>query len=194
MKLFSYQTRNTSNQWSMGFRAKIPQLPPQQIPPQQVVVTQAPEKKVKWGPAIWFLLHTLSVKIKEERFQSIRYELLNHIYTICTNLPCPICSNHAKDYLNGINMNTIQTKDDFKKLIWAFHNNVNKEKGYSFFPFEQVDLKYSLAVTNNIIINFIAHFSDSSRSVKLLADDLLRSQLCKVLKEWFNRNITAFDP
>lgn len=193
MKLFSYQTRNTSNQWSMNIRAKIPQLSTQEVP-QQITVTAAPEKKVKWGPSIWFLFHTLSVKVREERFQSIRHELLNHIYTICTNLPCPICSNHAKEYLNGINMNTIQTKDDFKKLIWAFHNNVNNQKGYPFFPFEEVDTKYSLAVTNNIIIHFISHFSDNSRSVKLLADDLLRSQLCKVLKEWFNRNISAFEP
>jgi hypothetical protein len=197
MKLFSFQTRNTSGQstnngqWAMGLRTKpLPQV----TTPQQVVVTPSPPAKVKWGPAIWFLLHTLSVKIREDRFQSIRVELLNHIYSICTNLPCPICSEHAKGYLNGINFNTIQTKDDLKKMLWAFHNEVNQRKGYPFFSFEQINDKYSVAVTNNIIVYFMTHFSDRARSAKLLADDLIRAQLCKVLKEWFNNNITAFYP
>jgi hypothetical protein len=198
MKLFSFQTRQTTgqpgnmNQFIMNLRPNI--LPQPVVVSQQVVVTPSPEKKVKWGPAIWFLLHTLSIKIREDRFKSIRVELINHIYSICTNLPCPICSQHAKGYLNGINFNTIQTKDDLKRLLWAFHNEVNQLKGYPFFTFDQIDEKYSTAVTNNIIVYFMAHFSDRSRSVKLMADDLIRSHLCKVLKEWFNQNITAFDP
>jgi len=196
MKLFSFQTRNTSGQsngqWTMGLRAKVP--PPQVNVPQQVVVTPSPEIKVKWGPAVWFLFHTLSIKVREDRFQSIRVDLLKHIYSICTTLPCPICSQHAKGYLNGINFNTIQTKSDLQKFFWAFHNEVNQLKGYPFFPFDQLNEKYSVAVTNNIIVYFMSHFSDRARSAKLLADDLVRSQLCKVLKEWFNNNITAFDP
>jgi hypothetical protein len=198
MKLFSFQTKNTTShsigpgQWTMGLRTK-PQ-PPEKTVPQQVVVTPPPETKVKWGPAVWFLLHTISIKVREDMFQHIRFDLLKHIYSICTNLPCPICSEHAKGYLNGINFNTIQTKDDLKKMLWAFHNEVNQKKGYPFFPYEQLNEKYSIAVTNNIIVYFMNHFSDRIRSAKLLADDLVRSQICKVLKEWFNNNITAFQP
>lgn len=194
MKLFSFQTRNTSSKWTMEIRAKPPQPTVRNVPIQSVAITSPPEKKVKWGPAIWFLLHTLSTKVREDQFHSIRFELLQHIYTICTNLPCPICSEHAKGYLGGINFNTIRTKDDLQKLFWAFHNDVNKRKGYPFFPFEQIQEKYSLAVTQNIINNFMNHFSDRSRSVKLLADDLLRSQLCKALTKWFSIHIHAFDP
>jgi hypothetical protein len=198
MKLFSFQTRNTSgqstnnSQWSMGIRVNLP--PPSAIVPQEVVVTPSPEKKVKWGPAVWFLFHTISIKIREDRFQSIRLELLNHIYSISTNLPCPICSQHAKEYLNGINFNTIQTKSDLQKMLWAFHNEVNKLKGYPFFLFDQLNEKYSVAVTSNIMVYFMGHFSDRARSTKLLADDLIRAQLCKLLKEWFNNHITYFDP
>ena len=198
MKLFSFQTRNTSGQstnngqWAMGLRTKTPPTPA--TVPQQVVVTPSPQIKVKWGPAVWFLFHTLSIKVRADSFQSIRVELLKHIYSICTTLPCPICSEHAKGYLNGINFNTIQTKDDLQKLFWAFHNEVNQIKGYPFFPFDQLHEKYSVAVTKNIIVYFMTHFSDRARSAKLLADDLVRAQLCKLLKDWFNTNITAFEP
>jgi hypothetical protein len=150
-------------------------------------------KKVKWGEPTWFLLHTLSVKIKENEFQRIRTELLNNIYGICVNLPCPDCSNHAKTYLDNVNFNTIQTKADLIMLLYKFHNDVNKMKGYPQFPFEQLHEKYSLAITNNIIRNFMAHFSDRNRSKKLLATDLSRANLCNVLKNWFNMKIHAFD-
>jgi hypothetical protein len=198
MKFFSLQTRSTTsysnpNQWTMGLRAKIPQqvITP---PPQIAVPTPSPVGKVKWGPAVWYLLHTISVKVKESDFSYIRVDLLNHIYAICTNLPCPDCSNHAKAYLDGVNFNTIQTKTDLIKLLWAFHNTVNQRKGYPFYQYDQIDETYSKAVTNNIIIHFMAHFSDRNRSLKLLPTDLHRMRLCQALKIWFNDHITSFDP
>jgi len=171
-------------------------LPQQLQTVQQPVVniTSDPPKKVKWGEPTWFLFHTLSVKIKESEFPKIRVDLLNQIYSICTNLPCPDCANHAKTYLDGINFNAIQTKDDFKKMLHTFHNEVNKRKGYAYFPYEQLNEKYSLAITSNIIQNFMTHFSDRNRSIKLLATDLFRARLCISLKEWFNQNIHLFAP
>ena len=200
MKFFSSQTiANTNSQiigrtFYMPMRQVIPIQPVQPIleQPIQPPIENVP-KKVKWGEPTWFLLHTLSVKVKESEFKNIRVELLNQIYAICTNLPCPDCANHAKNYLDGINFNTIQTKEDLKMLLYTFHNNVNKKKGYPMFPYEQIDEKYSLAITNNIIRNFMLHFSDRNRSLKLLVGDLQRAQLCAFLKKWFNEHIMCFD-
>jgi hypothetical protein len=200
MKFFSSQTiANTNSQiigrtFYMPMRQVIPIQPVQSILEQtiQPPIENIP-KKVKWGQPTWFLLHTLSVKVKESEFKNIRVELLNQIYAICTNLPCPDCANHAKNYLDGINFNTIQTKEDLKMLLYTFHNNVNKKKGYPMFPYEQIDEKYSLAITNNIIRNFMLHFSDRNRSLKLLVGDLQRAQLCAFLKKWFNEHIVCFD-
>ena len=133
MKFFSSQTiANTNSQiigrtFYMPMRQVIPIQPVQPIleQPIQPPIENVP-KKVKWGEPTWFLLHTLSVKVKESEFKNIRVELLNQIYAICTNLPCPDCANHAKNYLDGINFNTIQTKEDLKMLLYTFHNNVNK--------------------------------------------------------------------
>jgi hypothetical protein len=197
MKFFSAQSMATTNtpqprSWGMPIRmSSLPQQPPQLIQP---VVSQAPTVgKVKWGEPTWFLFHTLSIKIKDSEFSRIRPQLLNYMYAICINLPCPDCANHAKAYLDGVNFNSIQTKEQLKRLFYDFHNEVNRRKGYAFFPYDGLDEKYSKAITRNIIRNFMAHFSDRNRSIKLLASDLYRQQLCKVLKEWFNENITVFD-
>ena len=164
-----------------------------QTPPQIAIPTEPPVKKVRWGEPTWFLFHTLSVKIKEHEFKRIRVELLNNIYGICINLPCPDCANHAKTYLDNINFNTIQTKEDFKQMLFVFHNEVNKRKGYPLFSYDKLDEKYSLAITNNIIRNFMVHFTDRNRSIKLLATDLYRVKLSEALKIWFNENIQSFD-
>jgi hypothetical protein len=150
--------------------------------------------KVKWGEPTWFLLHTLSVKIKDEQFPRIRQYLLNTIYAICVNLPCPTCAEHAKSYLDGINFNTIQTKEQLKQMLHAFHNSVNQRKGYPFFPYDQLDSKYSLAITNNILVNFMNHFTQRNYNIKLVAQELTRNQLCNQLKQWFNQNINVFHP
>ena len=181
-------TPNLPNMFRM--RPRILQPPPQV---QQQIVTEEPEKKRKiWGPAIWFLFHTLAEKIKEESFHYIRVELLNNIYSICVNLPCPVCSAHAKEYMEKINFNTIRTKEDLKNMLFQFHNNVNLRKNVYLFPREQLDEKYSKAVTINIIQNFINHFSDKYRSHKLIADDLMRSRITIILKKWFSNNINHF--
>ena len=196
MKFFSAQSMamtNTPQQRLMTMPIRINSLPqpsiqqPIEQPPPPIVA------KVKWGEPTWFLFHTLSVKVKESEFSKIRVPLLNYMYAICINLPCPDCANHAKAYLDGVNFNNIQTKEQFKRLFYDFHNEVNRRKGYAFFPYDQLYEKYSKAITRNIILNFMAHFSDRNRSIKLLATDLYRQQLCKVLKEWFNENITVFD-
>jgi hypothetical protein len=170
----------------------IPQYVRPNIINRQPEQIQEPEKKILWGPAIWFLLHTMAEKVKPELFSSIRVELLNNIYSICVNLPCPLCSNHAKEYLDKINFNTIQTKLDLKILLFNFHNDVNKRKNYALFSREELDEKYSRANTVNIIHNFIIFFQDKYRSPKLIADDLQRKYIAIRLREWFSHNIHSF--
>jgi hypothetical protein len=162
--------------------------------PQIAVPTKSPEKKVKWGPAVWFALHTMAEKIKEDSFSKIREPLLKWIYTICTHLPCPDCSMHAKTYLDGINFNTIQSKTDLKRMIFDFHNAVNYRKGYPQFAYEDLDTKYSTAVTKNILQNFVSFFEDRNhRSVKLIATDLHRALISNEFKKWINENIQYFN-
>ena len=159
------------------------------------IVPEEPNKnkKMKWGEPTWFLFHSLAQKVKEESFDIIRSELINTIYIICKNLPCPMCATHATQYMNSINFSTIQTKKDLIDLLWRFHNEVNVRKNIPVFPYEQLQEKYSRANLVNIIQLFMYHFKDKHRSLKLIADDLYRQQIALKMQDWFRQNLQYFD-
>jgi hypothetical protein len=148
-------------------------------------------KKIKWGEPFWFLFHVLAEKIKESEFPSLRAGLLNLIYTICSNLPCPECTSHAVQYLNGINFNTIQTKNDLKMMLFNFHNTVNARKNYPIFPLEKMD-KYTKGLVVPVIENFMRHFLINHKNFHLIADDMQRRQISAGVRGWFRDNIGSF--
>jgi hypothetical protein len=101
--------------------------------PKPIVQPENGPKKMSWGEPTWILFHVLAEKIKDEEFSQIRPELLEVIYTICSNLPCPDCANHASMYLNDIRYKNIQTKEQLKTMLFQFHNTVNKKKDFAIF-------------------------------------------------------------
>ena len=149
-------------------------------------------KKMKWGEPTWLLLHTLSEKVKADSFDEVRQGLLNTIFMICTNLPCPDCSAHAKQYLDAINFRSIQTKDQLKRVMFDFHNSVNAKKGFKIFNSVELQ-KYSTAITISIIYNFMNAYSVKNHSIHMISNDLFRNRVVEMIKEWFNVNIKYFD-
>jgi len=150
-------------------------------------------KKMKWGEPTWYLFHVLAEKVKDEHFSQIREGLLNTIYSICVNLPCPDCAQHASAYMNGINYKTIQTKEQLKYMLYSFHNTVNIKKEFAVFPISELDNKYSQMNLIQVIYRFMPHFQDKSKSIRMIANDFHRSRLAEQLKQWFNSNISFFD-
>jgi hypothetical protein len=151
------------------------------------------EKKMKWGEPTWFLFHTMAEKIKDENFGALRLNILNTISLICNNLPCPDCSNHATEYLKKLNLNSIQTKQDLKLMLFQFHNVVNQRKSFPLFSVDNLDAKYSNAITVNIIQNFMHFFQDKHYSIRMIANDMHRKRVAELLKTWFNENIQYFN-
>ena len=151
-------------------------------------------KTMKWGAPTWFLLHTLAEKVKEDQFPRIRKELLDVILKICNNLPCPDCANHATQYLNGINFNTITSKSILKDMLYNFHNTINKKKGFAHFNYQELSEKYSKANTVNIIQNFMQFYEQKSYGMRIGATNFHRSNVTADLKQWFFNNIQCFDP
>jgi len=197
--IFSYKSQhNTNNAKPRNIPPMPIVLPPTRTISRNVVEHPAPAdttkpKKMKWGEPTWYLFHALAEKVKEDRFQAIRGELLNTIYVICKNLPCPLCANHATQYMNAINFNTIQTKKDLIDLLWNFHNEVNKRKNFAVFPHEQLSEKYARANLINIIQVFMVHFKDKHASLRMIADDMYRQQISVKMQDWFRKNIQSFN-
>ena len=191
---------NNNNNNRQFFKLRIAQLPPtsktsEQSSSQTISTTETtPAKKpMKWGEPTWIFFHTLAEKVDATHFTKIRVELLNTIYSICANLPCPVCSVHATEYLNSTNFNNIQTKQQFKDFMFQFHNVVNNRKGYALYNYVDLDPKYSRANTINIIHNFFGYYQDRSPGIHMIANDMYRQNLVKKIKQWFNANIQYFE-
>lgn len=173
------------------------------IPSQSRSYEPAPEvsrplplpKLMKWGEPTWFMFHTIAEKIKPEYYVQYRSEIMNIIRIVCNTLPCPICANHASQYMQNINDSLLYTKEDLQRMLWAFHNSVNERKGHPVFPNDngQLHAKYSRANTRVIIQNFIVIHKDRHAGFRMMADDFYRNKNINMIKSWFVRNISIFD-
>jgi len=170
------------------------QQPPKAISEsEKETIKQEQSEKMRWGAPTWYLFHTLAEKVKDEAFPIVRKELLNIIVTICSNLPCPDCASHATKYMNGINLDSIQSKQDLKDMLFRFHNSVNSRKNFPLFSQSELDNKYSLANTVAIIQNFFRVYDRSSSSSKLSVNFLYRSTSISNIRSWLTLNISHFD-
>jgi hypothetical protein len=162
-------------------------------PPRPQVAPELSTPKMKWGRPIWTFFHVTAEKIKPEYFGIVIRDYLNYIVLICNILPCPICSQHASEYMRSVNLNNIKTKDDLINLFFNFHNVVNVRKGYPVAASNSIPA-YNEMNTVNVIKQFMVAFEDKTRSMKLMADDIARARIVGKLKFWINANIQYFDP
>ena len=81
-------------------------------------------KKEVWGPCIWKTLHVLTVKIKEEYFSTQRQKLIDIIFQICNNLPCPMCASHAQGLLRKYR--PAMFKNDYLKCSHVYKSGKKK--------------------------------------------------------------------
>jgi hypothetical protein len=156
------------------------------------VEEQLDSKKIKWGEPFWNFFHLLAEKVKEDEFPKIREGLLKMIYSICTNLPCPDCTMHATIYLNSINFNNIKTKEQFKDMLFHFHNAVNMRKGYKLFPRDELDARYSKGIFVANIDRFLYFYRLKHHNVRLMSDDMYRQRMASIIMEWLKTHMHCF--
>lgn len=147
---------------------------------------------MSWGPPTWCFLHTMVEKIKVEHFSRLRLDILKTIYNICSNLPCPDCSMHAKNYLNNINFNAIQTKEDIINMLYEFHNDVNIRKGKPLFNRNDLENEYKYNVFTTTFYNFLVKFKDKNATNRFIHEDLYRARLSSTMVNWFKENMSYF--
>jgi hypothetical protein len=151
-------------------------------------------KKLLWGPPIWNLLHTISCKIHESYFQEHKKELFDIITAIITNLPCHICSTHAKQYITMYHFHQIQTKQELILFMYHFHNAVNQKKNNPYFTIEQLSM-YQNTVTFKIIHIFLQEFMKKSMNgtIRMISDEMHRKALTQRIHTYFMENMYIFD-
>jgi len=85
-----------------------------------------PDSRAYWGIPTWMLFHTIAEKINNNYYINNNMIIWNFVKDVCQHLPCPFCKNHAVKYVKSVNMKDIRTKEGFKRVLFEFHNYVNR--------------------------------------------------------------------
>jgi len=143
-----------------------------------------------WGPPIWRLFHTLIEKMNPNAYMYVINSMFNMIVAICKFLPCPECSSDATNFLAKINLSNYKTKDDFKNMLYLFHNYVNAKKGKSLYNYSNM-VKYNSFNLISVINDFIDKYNTRG-NMKLLSESFHRSVVIKEFIKWFKHHHRAF--
>lgn len=150
-------------------------------------------KKSVWGPLIWNFLHVLSIKIKENEFLNNRDIIINFIFSICDNLPCPTCASHARGYLKKINFNFIKSKEHLIKSLWSMHNEVNKQNKKEEFKYENIFEVYSKYNFENCAILFFKSMSNMNYGDRMMIYSFQRTKFIQKFVPIVRNNLHWFD-
>ena len=150
-------------------------------------------KKKDWGNAVWLLFHTLAVKLKPEHTSELNVLVL-HITSICNNLPCPDCQQHANTVMNQVNKASISaSKDALIEFLWNFHNSVNRRTKSAFFPKEGLEI-YKTANTQNVVKHFISIMTAVANNEKTMLFGFHRALYMKQFTTYIQQNINKYNP
>jgi hypothetical protein len=136
-----------------------------------------------WGNNVWNLFHTIAHKIKEDRFEFHKNNIIYILENICNTLPCPECSKDASDMLKKVNFSQINTKNDFKLLIFNFHNAVNVKLSKPLFDFNELDNRYSKANIDILYNNINIIYTSNTNIPQLMTSSFHRNILFPKIKE-----------
>ena len=147
--------------------------------------------KKQWGNACWYLFHTLAYKLKEAHAKEIP-TILNHIITICSNLPCPDCSKHATETLRRLNTQIIKNKESLINAMFQFHNIVNRHTGKKQFSKKEHDELYARASFFPIYNNFWSVMLVNARGERAMMYNLARKNALLNFDKYIKQNVHIF--
>ena len=137
----------------------------------------------EWGNATWDFFHVLSLTIRVDKFIEIRPKVISLIYEMCANLPCPDCSQDAKNLLTRSYVRNIRNKADLIEFLRQLHNIINYKFGKPEFSMQKLIEKYHdkniYHTTNKLIFIYQKKYNVPN----LFAHNLKRSLFIKTLKQ-----------
>ena len=140
-----------------------------------------------WAISTWILFHTLIEKTSDPFYINNYKEMFTLIKKICDELHCPICRKHASEYLNNININELLTKEMFKRMLYDFHNDVNKRLGKPHYSYSKL-ISYKNYDMSTVLINFRNFYCKSYGGILQLglsSNKNNRVFVCNQVMNWF---------
>lgn len=152
-------------------------------------------QRILWGPSTWTFFHVLAEKVNEDFFLKHGNEIINIMVKISNNLPCPICSQHAKNITSKNNTKLIKTKQDFIRFLNYFHNVVNRKNGKELFNMKDMKKYKSFnfsVVIHNFLIFYTKNYNISSFQLSLDSSQTMRRRVANTVTVWLQKNWNNF--
>lgn len=90
----------------------------------------------KWGPHLWFYMHTISFNYPDNPSFNDKTNYLNFYNSLKTTIPCEKCKNHYSAYLLQ-HPPRLETRDSLVKWTIDLHNQVNETLGKRKWGYEE---------------------------------------------------------
>ena len=123
-----------------------------------------------WGPRLWYLLHTYSVKI--DLTADNRALWGNFLKVSLAVMNCPKCQSHFSEVLRSLNLRLI-TKNELEDWFYNLHNEINQTNIKPLFSLEEWAAEKAKPVDKEqlakVIHELSAHFLQNERTTHLNA-------------------------
>lgn len=150
-------------------------------------------KKSVWGPCVWKTIHSLTVKIKDSHFNDKKKELIDLIFKICSNLPCPMCSEHCRGLLKKYKILHVKTKEELINIMFKIHNDVNIRLKKPLFKYEEVIPLYKSYNLKEILNDYYNKTIESRFAEKMMLYNFHKMEFLKYFKKYVLNNIQYFE-
>lgn len=137
--------------------------------------------KEEWGNAVWDVFHTLTEKLISNEPNIIQKTFFFY-KEICSILPCPECREHSTKLLGTININSVNTIEKLKNIMFDLHNRVNKKTGKKIYKMDVLD-QYKIKDLNLVLIVF---FKTLRKKTSIRNDMMIFRTKNDILKEFTN--------
>jgi len=150
--------------------------------------------KAVWGPATWSMLHCLVLKIDDsQNIESVNHlePLKQLINSICVNLPCPYCADHARDLIKNSNFLQINNILTLRNFIFQMHNKVNERLKKPIMDYSTHLEKYKNVKLVDVINTFIKVYNNNG-GITMMLYSFYKKQVIIQLRQYFNNYVKLY--
>jgi hypothetical protein len=146
--------------------------------------------KSVWGPATWYLLHSMVLKINDDTNSETITDLKKLIRNITSNLPCPACSAHATSHLSKMKFDSITSIEGLRRFMFHFHNTVNEMlKKPTTLTYEQHIILFDTMDLRLVIRHFLNIYNNmNSTNVTMMLYSFHRKKTLNDVNTFFVKN------
>ena len=146
--------------------------------------------KSVWGPATWYLLHSMVLKINDDAKSETITDLKKLIRNITSNLPCPACSAHATSHLSKMKFDSISSVEGLRRFMFHFHNTVNEMlKKPTTLTYEQHIILFDTMDLRLVIRHFLNIYNNmNSTNVTMMLYSFHRKKTLNDVNTFFVKN------